>query len=251
MRPLPVPALPVPSGAAAAPPAPHAAGGFRFIEREDLGGRSRQLLSLGVLALHAGIVWALLQAKGEALEAAPEPKVLTVQWIAPPAPTPKPPAPPPPRVQKLPPQPPRPVLVAPPTPSAEAPTFTAPPPPAEPAPVAVAAVAAPPSPAPAPAPAPPAAPKLLPSSAVQYLVPLQLSFPAASKRLGESGTVLLRVVVTAQGVPREVSVKQSSGYARLDEAAVRAMRSARFKPYMDQGQAIEWTTLAPIEFNLE
>jgi hypothetical protein len=43
-------------------------------------------------------------------------------------------------------------------------------------------------------------------------------YPADSKRLGEHGRCLVKVTVQADGSTRDVSLAQSSGYPRLDEA---------------------------------
>lgn len=120
-----------------------------------------------------------------------------------------------------------------------------------PAPVAspAAAVVAPAA-APAAPPAP-AAPKTLPSSAVRYLVPPVLSYPRASRELGESGVVRLRVLVDEQGRPREVEVAKSSGHPRLDQAALQAMRAARFQPHLEDGQPRSVWVLAPLNFQLD
>jgi periplasmic protein TonB len=121
--------------------------------------------------------------------------------------------------------------------------------PASPAPVAAAQV---PSSAPAPLPAPAAAtPTLLAASAIRYRVPPATVVPMASRRLGEAGTVLLRVWVDAQGLPRQVRLHRSSGFSRLDEQALAAMRQARFEPVTDGGGAIEWVVIAPLQYEID
>jgi protein TonB len=55
-------------------------------------------------------------------------------------------------------------------------------------------------------------------------------YPPQSLRAGEEGTTRLEVCVTAQGRVQSVSVVGNSGFPRLDEAAARWMRNARFKP---------------------
>lgn len=105
----------------------------------------------------------------------------------------------------------------------------------------------------APAPAASAAiatPKTIAPSAVHYLVPPAPAYPLASRRLRETGTVLLRVLVDDAGRPAQVQLAQSSGHPRLDEAAIDAMRHARFKPYSEGGVAQAVWAPAPIEFVL-
>ena len=55
-------------------------------------------------------------------------------------------------------------------------------------------------------------------------------YPPASRRAGEEGTGVFRVLVDANGRPIEVSVLNSSGFPRLDEAALAAIRKWAFKP---------------------
>ena len=55
-------------------------------------------------------------------------------------------------------------------------------------------------------------------------------YPALSRRLGEQGAVVLRVLITAEGRASEVIVLNSSGSVRLDEAAKATIRDWRFLP---------------------
>ncbi len=94
-------------------------------------------------------------------------------------------------------------------------------------------------------------PKLIPPSMIRYIEPPTLTYPTASRRLGESGTVVVRVYVDEAGLPRWVQVAQSSGYVRLDEAAVAAVQQTRFVPYMENGQATAGWARIPFPFELE
>lgn len=96
-----------------------------------------------------------------------------------------------------------------------------------------------------------AQPKVLPSSAVRYLVEPVLSYPRISRELGEQGVVRLKVLVDEQGRPRDIEVARTSGYPRLDQQAVQAMKKARFQPHLEDGQARSVWVLAPLTFNLE
>jgi protein TonB len=77
-------------------------------------------------------------------------------------------------------------------------------------------------------------------------------YPAISKRLGEQGRVILRVRVLASGEPGEVRLHKSSGFDRLDAAAMAAMMQTRFNPARARwGRAVDsWVTL-PIEYVLK
>ena len=96
-----------------------------------------------------------------------------------------------------------------------------------------------------------AGPRQLPPSAVQFLVAPQVEYPRASRRLKESGRTLVSVYVDEAGLPRQVLVKTSSGFALLDEAALAAVRKARFKPYMEHGQPTAGWVVIPMVFDLE
>lgn len=198
-----------------------------------------------VAGLHAALAWGLWQVR-EVREAVADVAPMFVSLVAPaaaPQPMPAmPPAPP----QKRPPA--AKPLVAAAQAAEQTPPFTAPPPepvpqPAAPAAVTPAAVTA--------APAAVVAPKNIPSSAVQYLEPPNLVYPRASRRAGESGRVVLRVYIDEAGLPRQVQISQSSGFARLDEAAAAAVLKARFKPYSDNGQPTPGWALVPVTFDLE
>jgi protein TonB len=127
-------------------------------------------------------------------------------------------------------------------------TFVAPPPPEAPAPPPEPIVVEAPPPAP---PAPPPLPKEIPASAIEYLVPPAPEYPRLSRRLNESGIVIVRLYVDEAGVPRSVQVAKSSGHPRLDEAAVAAAQKARFKPYTENGwPAAGWARI-PFPFELE
>ena len=234
------------------PPAPLAADLHEVLRRadarRDLGPAGRGALVAGVVLVHGALAWGLWQLDG-VREAVQQVLPLQVQWIAPPAPQPSPPPPPAPRQPQPAPRP-VPVVTAAPTP-APAPQQAVTPAPvavsAEPAPIAPvsAPVAAP------PAPPPPAAPVQIPATALRYLVPPAQVYPLASRRLREQGTVVLRLVVDAQGLPQQVSVHRSSGFARLDEQALQAMRAARFAPHTVNGAAVPWTALAPLAYEID
>jgi protein TonB len=72
-----------------------------------------------------------------------------------------------------------------------------------------------------------------------------------SRRLGEEGKVVLRVRVSAQGASLAVEIKQSSGHARLDEAARSAVERWRFVAARQGTEAVEATVLVPLNFTLD
>ena len=216
-------------------------------------GQVRRLVMV-VACVHLAGMWALLQVP--AVRAAVRqvaPMVVDLVSAEAPQATPPPraalPAPPQPVLQ---PPPQAPLLAAPVLQADPAPAFTAAPAPAEPLPQApVTATQAPVAPAPAAPAAAPLARKVVPPTAVQYLVLPPVEVPRASRRAGEHGVVWLRVVVDVRGLPAQIHLQRSSGHPRLDEQALWAMRQARFKPQTDNGTPIELEVTAPIDYPLD
>lgn len=100
-------------------------------------------------------------------------------------------------------------------------------------------------------PAPPAELKNLPAESVRYLVPPAPVYPRLSRRQGEAGRVLVRVYIDEAGLPRTVQLSASSGHGRLDDAALKAVLQARFKPYAENGRPLGGWALIPLTFDLE
>ena len=138
-----------------------------------------------------------------------------------------PPPPPPPQPEKPKPPPPKPVQKRPPTPQAP--------------------VDAQPQQA---APAAPAAPKTVSASQLGYLVAPNPIYPARSRKAGEQGNVMIRVLVDLTGRPAQVSLQTSSGHPELDQSALSAVRAAQFRPYAEGGVAQAVWVLVPINFVL-
>ena len=69
-------------------------------------------------------------------------------------------------------------------------------------------------------------------------------YPPASRRAREQGSVLVKVLVGPDGRPIDAKVLESSGFSRLDEAAIRGIRSNyRFVPGTADGKPVEmWFT---------
>lgn len=80
---------------------------------------------------------------------------------------------------------------------------------------------------------------------------IQPVYPIESRRAGEQGASTLKVLVSQQGEPEQIELKQSSGYARLDNAAIDAVRKWQFIPAKRDDQAIATWVIVPIRFQLE
>lgn len=75
-------------------------------------------------------------------------------------------------------------------------------------------------------------------------------YPTQSRRLKETGVVVLEVLVKADGSLGDMRLKTSSGYTRLDEAAQKAVKGWRFVPAKRGNDAIDFWYELPIEFSL-
>lgn len=77
------------------------------------------------------------------------------------------------------------------------------------------------------------------------------AYPALSRRFGETGKVVLRVTLDESGRVAKATVDRSSGFARLDEAALAAVRNWRCTPALRNGRPVEATAVQPFNFVLE
>ncbi|HEY0939270.1 MAG TPA: energy transducer TonB [Steroidobacter sp.] len=104
--------------------------------------------------------------------------------------------------------------------------------------------------APPPVAAPPPVQRTAPRSDARR--PLtQPEYPPSSRRAGEAGTVILEVYVLENGRVGEARVKQSSGYPRLDEAAMREVkRSWRLVPGTENGKPVPMWGQFAVTFKL-
>jgi protein TonB len=215
-----------------------------------------------VAAVHVALLAVVLTLRHEPVEATIESRVMTAQLlppapvaapvamqsVAPPPPTPAPSLRTRPKVQ------PKPTPTPKPTP---APLHESPAP--SPTPVAAAepTPAAPPAPVAPPAPAAPA----IGRQTMEITAPKNVShldcniakpdYPALSRRRGESGTAYVKFVVGLTGKLENIELKKSSGFSRLDDAALAAAHSSACKPYLEDGQPVRAAYTQPYNFNLE
>ncbi len=200
---------------------------------------------LFVLVLHGAALYGLWSYR--IIPTPDEALTLMVSLINPPPPEqPKPPKPEPPKLPKPKPvEPPPPehthLVVEAPVVQPDEPVAYAPPqpPPAPPTP----AVVAPPLP-----PQPVMLPNDLSVSCPDRSPP---DYPRLAKRMNEQGKVVLRVELGEDGRIANVAVKMSSGYQRLDDAALNAVKTWRCKPVIRNGAAVSAVALQPFSFVLE
>ncbi|MBF8177485.1 MAG: energy transducer TonB [Burkholderiaceae bacterium] len=106
----------------------------------------------------------------------------------------------------------------------------------------------PPTPSAPAAPSVPATPKLI--SGVSYINPPRPVYPPLDARMGNEGTVTLRVLINEKGRAEKVEVQKSSGSLRMDDAARDAVMRALFKPYLEDGRPAPAFAIVPINFTL-
>ena len=76
-------------------------------------------------------------------------------------------------------------------------------------------------------------------------------YPSISQDQGEEGTVKLSIIVEANGSVSDVKVTQSTGHQRLNAAAIRAARSAVYRPKSINGTPVRTRFTATYEFELK
>lgn len=211
------------------------------------------LIAIAVVSLHVGFILALQS--GLVMRAAEliVPVEILTQFIEPPMPKVAPVQP-----QPTPPTPVKPALVKAPQVQAQkplavidqTPTLNAPSgvitPQVNPAPVAAAVVLASPAPE-------PAAPLVvqLPSSDARYLQNPTPPYPPISRRMGEQGKTTIRVFIGVDGQPQQAEIAKSSGFDRLDQAAMATVMRWRFVPGKRGGVPEAMWFNVPINWVLE
>ena len=219
--------------------------GDQVDEKSNMRASGRALRLALVVALHLGLLGALLHIAPRETEVAPPVRmeVRTVEVPATKAPPPPPPAPP----RPLP-------IAAQPraTPAAApaqdpVPAFTVP---VQPAPHLVVPATSGHA-APAATPVPPPVPVTAARFDADYLQNPAPAYPPVSRRMREEGRVLLLVRVSASGQAEAAQVRQSSGFERLDEAALAAVRQWRFVPARRGDEAVAASVLVPLVFRLD
>jgi protein TonB len=76
-------------------------------------------------------------------------------------------------------------------------------------------------------------------------------YPVVARRRGQEGLVLLSVLVSETGLPKEVRLAKSAGTPVLDEAALEAVRGWKFVPARQGEKAVAAWVEVPIRFRLE
>jgi protein TonB len=207
---------------------------FHCLKREQLIGLLF-VLALHCIALYSLWIYSIISTPEEVL-------ILMVNLVNPPAPDrPKPTipeTPKPPKVQPI--EPPKPQQLVAEVPSVLPDEPVAYVPPTPPPPSVVESPPLPPQPV-----------TLTNELSVSCLERTPPDYPSVSMRMNEQGKVVLRVELDEDGGVAHLEVKSSSGYHRLDEAALSAVKTWRCKPAIRNGMAVHAVALQPFNFTLE
>ncbi|MCC8401394.1 energy transducer TonB [Paraburkholderia sp. MMS20-SJTN17] len=225
---------------------------------------SRALTTTAVVAaIHVALLGAIMTLRHEPVQAALESRVMTAELL-PPAPAAlqsiaSPPPHPAPSVHSQPTHRPKPAPAPKPAPTplpqAAAPSATqvaAP----DPQPPAPAAPASPPGLATPPAAATPAIGKpTMEISAPRNVSHVECNiahpdYPTLSKRRHETGIASVRFVIGLTGKLDNIELTKSSGYSRLDDAAVAAMHASACKPHLENGEPVRAAYTQSFNFDL-
>jgi protein TonB len=83
-----------------------------------------------------------------------------------------------------------------------------------------------------------------------YISGSRPAYPREALRAGWEGTVVIRVLVGADGLPAATSVRSSSGYGALDDAAAQAIKQWRFTPARRGGNPVDSYFDVRVKFSL-
>ncbi len=90
-----------------------------------------------------------------------------------------------------------------------------------------------------------------PATRLEYASAPAPTYPRDAINDGLQGTVYLKVLVDVDGTPLSVDIQRSSGHRKLDDAARRqVLKKWKFRPAMQNGQAIQVYGIVPVDFSL-
>jgi len=94
-------------------------------------------------------------------------------------------------------------------------------------------------------------PVIPPQFGAAYLNNPKPEYPAFARRMRIEGMVMLKVLVSRQGIALKVEMAQSSGYEILDKAAAGAVKNWRFVPARQGDSPVEEWVQVPVAFHLQ
>ncbi len=76
-------------------------------------------------------------------------------------------------------------------------------------------------------------------------------YPMLSRKRKEQGTVWMLLLVSKDGLVTQLKLKKTSGFDRLDHAALQAVKKWKFQPARKEGQPIDYWYELPLKFSLQ
>ncbi|MCS6764062.1 MAG: energy transducer TonB [Candidatus Protistobacter heckmanni] len=77
------------------------------------------------------------------------------------------------------------------------------------------------------------------------------TYSMMSRRLSKEGRAVVSMIISDAGQVEQANLSASSGYPRLDQAALEAARRIRCEPYLENGRAIRISVAQPFDFKLQ
>lgn len=75
-------------------------------------------------------------------------------------------------------------------------------------------------------------------------------YPPESLAAHEQGKTFLKFMVNTEGLAKFITINQSSGFPRLDQASIDYIAQRCFEPYIKDGVAIDVWVIFPQEFKI-
>jgi protein TonB len=76
-------------------------------------------------------------------------------------------------------------------------------------------------------------------------------FPASAKRMNHEGTTIITFTIGVDGYPKNITVKESSGFEELDQAAIPCATRWHYNPAMQNGQPVEVQQTAKVVWQIQ
>jgi periplasmic protein TonB len=92
--------------------------------------------------------------------------------------------------------------------------------------------------------------KVQPSTDADDLYNPNKRYPRMSITMGEQGVVMVRILIGANGLPIKAELQKTSGFERLDQAALEFVMQSRYKPGTLNGVANEMWMGRTVTYNL-
>lgn len=80
--------------------------------------------------------------------------------------------------------------------------------------------------------------------------PIKPKYPDLARERGEQGAIRLKLGINAKGLVENIEILSSTGFKLLDEAAIKAVKAAKFIPAQIEGEAVFSISEIKLEFKL-